>query len=86
MKPKLKQLLVLMLLSAFKLVPVSDSYDGDNSLSLMLSKDGTMTAGAYYGLEKVSGVIMNDDYQDLQHQMIGIPMLLSGVKKKYAGI
>jgi hypothetical protein len=48
-------------MSAFKLVPVSDSYDGDNSLSLMLSKDETMTAGAYYGLEKVSGVIMNDD-------------------------
>lgn len=58
---KVKTAAGVEVMSAFKLVPVSDSYDGDNSLSLMLSKDGTMTAGAYYGLEKVSGVIMNDD-------------------------
>ena len=48
-------------MSAFKLVPVSDTYDGDNALSLMQAKGGIMTAGAHYGLEKVSGVLMNDE-------------------------
>ncbi len=48
-------------MSAFKLVPVSDAYDGDNALSLMQAKDGIMTAGAHYGLGKVSGVLMNAD-------------------------
>ena len=46
-------------MSAFKLVPVSDSYDGDNQLSLMLAEDGIMTAGAHYGLDRISGVLMN---------------------------
>jgi len=48
-------------ISAFKLVPISDIYDGDNALSLMLSEDDEMTAGAHYGLDRVSGVLMNDD-------------------------
>ena len=48
-------------MSAFKLVPVSDIYDGDNALSLMQAEDGTMTAGAHYGLDRISGVLMNAD-------------------------
>jgi hypothetical protein len=48
-------------ISAFKLVPISDIYDGDNALSLMLAEDDEMTAGAHYGLDRVSGVLMNDD-------------------------
>ena len=48
-------------ISAFKLVPITDIYDGDNALSLMLAEDGEMTAGAHYGLDRVSGVLMNDD-------------------------
>ena len=48
-------------MSAFKLIPVNDSYEGDNALSLMQSADGRMTAGAHYGLEKISGVIMNEE-------------------------
>jgi hypothetical protein len=51
-------------LSAFKLVPVSDSYDGNNSLSIMLAEDGTMTAGAHYGLDRISGVIINETIQE----------------------
>ena len=48
-------------ISAFKLVPISDIYDGDNALSLMLAEDDEMIAGAHYGLDRVSGVLMNDD-------------------------
>ena len=48
-------------MSVFKLAAVNESYDGENSLNVMLDTDGFMTAGAFYGLEKVSGVIMNDD-------------------------
>lgn len=51
-------------ISAFKLIPVSDNYDGDNALSLMHSEAGKMTAGAHYGLDRLSGVIMNQDILD----------------------
>jgi hypothetical protein len=51
-------------ISAFKLVPISDIYDGDNALSLLLSENGEMTAGAHYGLDRVSGVLMNQNVLD----------------------
>ncbi|MDG1693420.1 MAG: carbohydrate-binding protein [Porticoccaceae bacterium] len=58
---KIKTAAGIDVMSVFKLAAVNESYDGDNNLNVMLDKDGSMTAGAFYGLEKVSGVIMNDD-------------------------
>jgi hypothetical protein len=58
---KIKTAAGIDVMSVFKLVAVNESYDGVNTLNMMLDKDGIMTAGAFYGLEKVSGVIMNDD-------------------------
>ena len=60
---KIKTAAGIDVMSVFKLAAVNESYDGDNNLNVMLDKDGSMTAGAFYGLEKVSGVIMNDDIQ-----------------------
>ena len=58
---KIKTAAGIDVMSVFKLAAVNESYDGENSLNVMLDTDGFMTAGAFYGLEKVSGVIMNDD-------------------------
>ena len=48
-------------MSVFKLIPVNEDYQDLNFLNIMHAQDGVMTAGAHYGLGKVSGVIMNDD-------------------------
>tara|TARA_B110000971_G_scaffold30047_2_gene27106 strand:- start:2252 stop:4714 length:2463 start_codon:yes stop_codon:yes gene_type:complete len=47
--------------AAFKLAPVSDMYDGENSLMALKSKEGLLTAGAHYGLGLTSGITMNAD-------------------------
>lgn len=48
-------------ISVFKLIPDNVAYQDLNYLNVMHAQDGEMTAGAHYGLGKVSGVIMNDD-------------------------
>ncbi|MGB2105635.1 MAG: carbohydrate-binding protein [Porticoccaceae bacterium] len=60
---KIKTATSVDVMSVFKLVPVNESYDGNNSLKIMLAKDGTMTAGAHYGLDRISGVIINETIQ-----------------------
>jgi len=45
----------------FKLVPVSDMYDGENSLVALESDEGSLIAGAHYGLGLTSGINMNAD-------------------------
>ncbi|MGK0293311.1 MAG: hypothetical protein ACI9U1_001705 [Porticoccaceae bacterium] len=50
--------------AAFKLAPVSDMYDGENSLVALESNQGLLTAGAHYGLGLTSGITMNADTLD----------------------
>jgi hypothetical protein len=68
-------------ISAFKLVPITDIYDGDNALSLMLAEDGEMTAGAHYGLDRVSGVLMNERIIDTASDEFHIYAIEWGEKK-----
>jgi hypothetical protein len=68
-------------ISAFKLVPITDIYDGDNALSLMLAEGGEMTAGAHYGLDRVSGVLMNERIIDTASDEFHIYAIEWGEKK-----
>ena len=47
------------ILATFKLAPVNDLYDGQNSLFAIETEGGAVTAGVHYGLDLVSGIAMN---------------------------
>ena len=51
-------------LSSFRLVPVTDAYDGENALNILKSGGGIAKASADYGLGLVSGVLMNSEMSE----------------------
>ena len=51
-------------LSSFRLVPLTNAFDGENVLNMLKSGGGVASASADYGLGLVSGVLMNTEMNE----------------------